>query len=323
MYEESNLPTLSQLGLPAEPLWYVNADDNCKIGNNFCKSSQSVIKFEDFVDFVKKFEKFKDIDKTQNFNTNRKSITVKYLNIIDPMFNNNNLGKSISFHNFSKIKKVVELVYSDIEKIISLRNTNNPLKYLNSLLKLFSKSQISNSPELFFNTLSQPKIVINPYLNMNDETLSKNVSVRKENSLYGENNHNFHVNKYFDSISQNFTNNSIFSVSSLNSTMVSNYNKIYSKSSGDNISMNSQSLIKIEENKISTADSLNGLSQTILQELYITKEILEYMTRGANNNTITENQHSNYTYPLYYESDIINDILFTEKLDDKDQNLKI
>ena len=87
---------------------------------------------------------------------------MKFINIVDPMFDNNNLGKSVNFHNFSKIKKVFEYVTNDINQIMQTRLKMEPYNYLNSLLKLFSKSVTFHNSDLFLLSLPQPKILIIP-----------------------------------------------------------------------------------------------------------------------------------------------------------------
>lgn len=122
------------------------------------------IDFDASVKLAKTFEKFADMDKIQNFFSNKKAITTKYINIIDPMFQTNNLGKSVNFHNFSKIKKVFEYVDNEADKIknAALAGSLSPYDYLNFLLNFFNKTVITNNPELFNLYLTMPKIIIMP-----------------------------------------------------------------------------------------------------------------------------------------------------------------
>jgi hypothetical protein len=136
--------------------------------------------------FLKQFEKLKEIDKAQT--SFKKIFTTKYFNIIDPIFPTNNLGKSVTFHNFSKLKKVFEIGYNDTQAIIKLRDIakTNPFIYLNTLLKLFQRSLVNVYPELLYLNLVTPKILVNVNNNSltNDETLEKNSNnFSKVNSL--------------------------------------------------------------------------------------------------------------------------------------------
>lgn len=108
------------------------------------------------------FEKFKDFDKLQNFQSNKKAINMKFMNIVDPIFTTNNLGKSVNFHNYNKMKKVFEYAAKEVETIIQSRSTSNPYSYLNSLLRFFNKTVTYYNPDLFSMHLPQPKIIIAP-----------------------------------------------------------------------------------------------------------------------------------------------------------------
>lgn len=151
---------------------------------------QSMIKLEDFeemladfylknkgficplriVELSKAIRKFKDCDRTQVFNSSKRIINLKYINILDPLFYSNNLGKSVNFYNFSKITSVFELFHSSLSNLNIAFATlnydsgttalNTPVNYLNSLLKLFSRSMSNMHPELFFQSLTRPKIVV-------------------------------------------------------------------------------------------------------------------------------------------------------------------
>lgn len=124
----------------------------------------SLIDFESTASLAKAFEKFAEMDKIQNFFSNKKAITTKYINIIDPMFQTNNLGKSVNYFNFSKIRKVFECVDDEVIKIKNAKSSRGftPHEYLNCLLNFYNKTIINNSPELFNLYLLMPKIFIIP-----------------------------------------------------------------------------------------------------------------------------------------------------------------
>ncbi len=80
------------------------------------------------------------------------------------MFQTNNLGKSVNYYNYSKIKKVFEYVNEESEKIHTAKASCclTPYEYLNYLLNLFNKTIIGINPELFSLYLSLPKIIVRP-----------------------------------------------------------------------------------------------------------------------------------------------------------------
>jgi len=119
---------------------------------------------------------------------------MKFINIVDPMFDNNNLGKSVNFHNFSKIKKVFEFITNDINKIMLTRLQVQPYNYLNSLLKLFSKSVTFHNSDLFLLSLPQPKILIVPSDLKNFINSQNEMETIQENSNTGNTNTNTNTN---------------------------------------------------------------------------------------------------------------------------------
>jgi hypothetical protein len=178
------------------------------------ENKYSPIDFEASVKLAKTFEKFADMDKIQNFFSNKKAITTKYLNIIDPMFHTNNLGKSVNFHNFSKIKKVFGYVNNEADKInmVKLNGSLTPHEYLNSLLNFFNKTVIANNPELFNLYLPMPKLIIIPDNKWADDEESKdgNENEQKEkfcNNFNEEYNNDIFPENEFDLLIKNFNGN--------------------------------------------------------------------------------------------------------------------
>jgi hypothetical protein len=116
------------------------------------------------------------------------------MNIIDPMLYTNNLGKSINYHNFSKLKKVIQLIIQDLNLLSTIKSRNDPLLYMNFLLKLFKQTLSNHYLELFIEYLNKPKIVIespiiddssidSSNLNISQIKLSKE-EIEKFNNLY-------------------------------------------------------------------------------------------------------------------------------------------
>lgn len=124
------------------------------------------ITYQAISEFSKQFERFNDIEKVQNFNVNKKVLMIgKYsMYIIDPIYNTNNLAKSVNAHNYSRIKELFS--YMDIQCGDILKSKANnaftPSEYFNTLLKLYSNVVIANNPDLFHLSLPEPKIIILP-----------------------------------------------------------------------------------------------------------------------------------------------------------------
>ena len=74
---------------------------------------------------------------------NKKSMNLKFINIVDPTFSKNNLGKSISELNASRIKQGVKLQMRKVSKIYhqartsELNGQNGGETLLKGLLKMF------------------------------------------------------------------------------------------------------------------------------------------------------------------------------------------
>ena len=133
------------------------------------KHSDQIFSMKDFMNFYNNYYKYREIEKMQATG-NKAILNIKYFNIIDPLSVTNNIGRSVNFHNFSKIKKVFELITRDLEFIISKRNQYNPYNYMNILLRLFKKTLSAKYPEVFYMTLTKPKIIINPNVNNDNES---------------------------------------------------------------------------------------------------------------------------------------------------------
>ena len=62
----------------------------------------------------------------------------------DPINESNNLGKSINYHGFTKMKGAFQYMRKELNKIKQIKEINDPFSYMNSLLKLFNTSLIMN-----------------------------------------------------------------------------------------------------------------------------------------------------------------------------------
>ena len=161
-------------------------ENKTDVKSDIIKSNEEIsylINIDDIAQLKKEFDKFKDFDKLQNFNSNKKAINLKYMNIVDPIFPTNNLGKSVNFHNFSKIKKIFEYASKEVDIIIASRNNTDPYNYLNLLLKMFNKTVTFYNSELFYYSLPQPKIIITPKnmeFELNENSKNMNYSMNNE-----------------------------------------------------------------------------------------------------------------------------------------------
>lgn len=153
------------------PLEIVEEEKLLEYLENKEKSKDQIFSMKDFMTFYNNYYKYREIEKMQN-SGNKAILNTKYFNILDPLSVTNNIGRSVNFHNFSKIKKVFELTAKDLENIISNRNKYNPYNYINMLLRLFKKTLSVKYPEIFYMTLTKPKIIINP--NVNNESANNN-----------------------------------------------------------------------------------------------------------------------------------------------------
>ena len=128
----------------------------------------------------------------------------KLINILDPLNNYNNLGKSINFHSNSKMKKVIIYMNKQLKKIHKIRKKGNPFYYFNSLLNLFKQTLSKNFIDLFINYINCPRIIANSeYFKTTKRNLDKKkIKLDKEeiikfNNLFTKEKVNFNLN-YFD-----------------------------------------------------------------------------------------------------------------------------
>ena len=91
----------------------------------------------------------------------------KLINILDPLNNHNNLGKSISFHSKMKMKKIISHMNKQLKYIHEIRKKGSPFLYINSLLNLFNITLTTTYIELFKNYMNSPRLIANSKLYKN------------------------------------------------------------------------------------------------------------------------------------------------------------
>ena len=148
---------------PIDKDYYFNNNNKNNINENFWyidnKSPKKdyLFNLEDINDIIIKLNKSKEIlipNEPKNIFQN------KLCNIIDPINDSNNLGKSINYHSFSKMKGAFQYMQKELNKINKIKQIDDPFLYMNSLLKLFNTSLSMNFIGLFINYLNLPKIYI-------------------------------------------------------------------------------------------------------------------------------------------------------------------
>ena len=85
----------------------------------------------------------------------------KSINILDPLNNHNNLGKSINPHSKSKMEKIISYMNKKLSYIHEIRKTGDPFLYINSLLNLFKISLTTTYIDFFINYMNYPRIISN------------------------------------------------------------------------------------------------------------------------------------------------------------------
>ena len=126
----------------------------------------------------------------------------KLINILDPINNYNNLGKSINYHSNSKMKKVIIYLNQQIKIIHKIRKKGNPILYINSLFNLFKQTLSTNFIDLFANYINSPRILSNCKFHQK-KIKKKKLKIYKEeiqkfNNLFTKEKINFNMNNYDD-----------------------------------------------------------------------------------------------------------------------------
>ena len=126
----------------------------------------------------------------------------KLINILDPINNYNNLGKSINYHSNSKMKKVIIYLNQQIKIIHKIRKKGNPIFYINSLFNLFKQTLSTNFIDLFANYINSPRILSNCKFHQKKIDKKKlkidKEEIQKFNNLFTKEKINFNMNNYDD-----------------------------------------------------------------------------------------------------------------------------
>ena len=126
----------------------------------------------------------------------------KLINILDPINNYNNLGKSINYHSNSKMKKVIIYLNQQIKIIHKIRKKGNPIFYINSLFNLFKQTLSTNFIDLFANYINSPRILSNCKFHQKKIDKKKlkidKEEIQKFNNLFTKEKINFNKNNYDD-----------------------------------------------------------------------------------------------------------------------------
>ena len=124
------------------------------------------IKYKSILKYKQMFNEFKDLDKIQVLNNNKKMMNLKFLNIADSLYDSNNLGKSLNYFNFTKFESVFKLILENVNEIDKYRKSNKGgndcdiLEYINLLLGLFKRTVTSYNEEFDCYNLPQPQVII-------------------------------------------------------------------------------------------------------------------------------------------------------------------
>jgi len=176
------------------PFWYI---DNTSNNNDYLINLNNI---KDFLQKIINSEINLNINDNKDEKIYKKIFQPKLFNIIDPLDSQNNLGKSINYHSFSKMKKAFEYMTKEIKIINKIKALDNPFLYFNYLLKLFNVTLSMNFIELFINYLNMPKIIVDSEV---DETKNNSSILRINKEEIKKFNRLF----YIESLSNNNNNN--------------------------------------------------------------------------------------------------------------------
>ena len=183
-----------------KPFWYLEKEEN----NNDIKEKEKensnkkefLLNINDVKNFMYHLNKGMEYTFLRNEgNIISSSNFDKMINVLDPLNNHNNLGRSITYHNKSRMKIVISFMLKKLKNINKIRNSSSPFIYMNYLLNLFKDTLSTIDLELFEKFLKTPKIFVNSkiykkFLKNKDEdkfSVDKN-DIIKFNSLFCENN---------------------------------------------------------------------------------------------------------------------------------------
>ena len=178
-----------------EPFWYLDKNEEQSTIKENSDKKEPLFYINDIKRFVYYLNKGMEISYLyKEGNIISKNNFTKEINVLDPLNNHNNLGKSISFHSKSRIKSVMLYTRKKLNNILEMRKSSNPFIYMNSLLNLFVETVKTFDLELFEKYLKVPRLIANSkiYKKFNKSKDNNKIRVEKENinkfnSFFSEN----------------------------------------------------------------------------------------------------------------------------------------
>jgi len=178
-----------------EPFWYLDENEEQSTIKENSDKKEPLFYIKDIKRFVFYLNKGMEISYLyKEGNIISKNNFTKEINVLDPLNNHNNLGKSISFHSKSRIKSVMLYTRKKLNNILEMRKSPNPFIYMNSLLNLFVETVKTFDLELFEKYLKVPRLIANSkiYKKFNKNKDNNKIRVEKENinkfnSFFSEN----------------------------------------------------------------------------------------------------------------------------------------
>lgn len=178
-----------------EPFWYLDENKEQSTIKENSDKKEPLFYINDIKRFVFYLNKGMEISYLyKEGNIISKNNFTKEINVLDPLNNHNNLGKSISFHSKSRIKSVMLYTRKKLNNILEMRKSPNPFIYMNSLLNLFVETVKTFDLELFEKYLKVPRLIANSkiYKKFNKSKDNNKIRVEKENinkfnSFFSEN----------------------------------------------------------------------------------------------------------------------------------------
>ena len=151
-----------------EPFWYykekynkIDKGFNILLNNENDKDKEPLLKLNELKKLITPVNKsIGNIYLKKEGKLINSAIFDKLINILDPINNYNNLGKSINYHSNSKMKKVIIYLNQQIKRIHKMRKKGIPFLYINSLFNLFKQTISTNFVDLFANYVNSPRILL-------------------------------------------------------------------------------------------------------------------------------------------------------------------
>ena len=149
-----------------KPFWYLEEEER-KLNSSLkdsvnSKNKESLLSISDTKNFMYHLNKGMEYTFLRNEgNTISSTNFDKMINVLDPLNNHNNLGRSITYHNKSRMKIVISFMLKKLKNINQIKNSSNPFIYMNYLLNLFKDTLSTIDLELFEKFLKTPKIIVN------------------------------------------------------------------------------------------------------------------------------------------------------------------